>query len=213
MRRVTVVADPGRTRCLRPSKPLLRRKWAITCDVLPVPSPVLDCIRGFLMQPHEVLDRRPASRQRLRVPVPRSTLRCSPTGATRCPQLDPSLRSAVSSRPERRRRIDALREATQAEIETYERPIRQGTAWPIPPYHAVLIETTDEVEIEPGVRTRVWAVTVPEVPGALTQGRNMTEAVAMARDAVCGVLDTDDWGFELIVKTYPATPHDTCLDE
>jgi len=113
---------------------------------------------------------------------------------------------------ERRLRMEALRQATVAEIETYERPIRQGLAWPIPPYRAVLIETTEEVEIAAGVSTRVWEVSVPAVPMALTQGRNVTEAVAMARDAVCELLDTDDWGFELVVETYPASPHDARLD-
>ena len=62
-------------------------------------------------------------------------------------------------------------------------------------------DLSEEVEIEPGVRTL-----------ALTQGRNRTEAVAMARDVVCELLDTGDWGFELVVETYPASPHDTRLD-
>ena len=94
----------------------------------------------------------------------------------------------------------------------YERPIRSGTAWPIPPYRAVLIESEGAVDVEPGVDTRVWNVSVPAVPGAVTHGPDVTEATQMAREAICGVLDTEDWGFQLEIETYPAQPHDPGLD-
>ncbi len=62
-------------------------------------------------------------------------------------------------------------------------------------------DLSEEVEIEPGVRTL-----------ALTQGRNRTEAVAMARDVVCELLDTGDWGFgssSRLIRPAHTTPAST----
>ena len=49
-----------------------------------------------------------------------------------------------------------------------------------------------------------WAVEVAEVPGVLTQGRNLVDAARMAREAVALVLDTDE--AEVTIKLEPQLP-------
>lgn len=96
------------------------------------------------------------------------------------PSVQPFARLRGPITPERQARLDELRAATRAEIEDYERPIREGIAWPIPPYRAVLTESDETVEIETGIDTRVWSVSVPAVPGAVTHGPDITAATTMA---------------------------------
>jgi predicted RNase H-like HicB family nuclease len=52
-----------------------------------------------------------------------------------------------------------------------------------------------------------WAVRVPDVPGAITQGRNLKEAAEMAREAVALVLDLpeDQVEIDLVPKLPTAT--------
>ncbi|MEW1913779.1 type II toxin-antitoxin system HicB family antitoxin [Kitasatospora sp. NPDC085895] len=60
---------------------------------------------------------------------------------------------------------------------------------------------------------RWWAVTVPDVPGAITQGRNLKEAAEMAREAVALVLDVPE--DQVVVDLRPALPDAavTALDD
>jgi predicted RNase H-like HicB family nuclease len=48
-----------------------------------------------------------------------------------------------------------------------------------------------------------WIVDVPEVDGALTQGRTLEEAAFMAADAVALLLDIDPSTIEVRVVTEP----------
>lgn len=52
-----------------------------------------------------------------------------------------------------------------------------------------------------------FAVTVPELDGCITQGRNFEEAVAMARDAIEGHLAVlAEEGWEIPVERQPIIP-------
>ena len=48
-----------------------------------------------------------------------------------------------------------------------------------------------------------WVVDVPEVPGALTQGRTLDEAATMAADAVASLLEIDVRTVRVQVVTEP----------
>ena len=126
--------------------------------------------------------------------------------------------------PERRERIDALRDAASAKIEDHESQIRNGTALPIPSYRVLVIEN----EKTPTAVGSTWIVSIPAVPCDPFEARSVFEAVRVAREKICGVLDSPDWfrklaawyltveekicgvldspdwGFELDVEQYPA---------
>jgi len=52
-----------------------------------------------------------------------------------------------------------------------------------------------------------WAVEVPDVPGAFTQGRNLKEAAEMAREAVALLLDVSE--DEIEIDLQPKLPETT----
>jgi len=99
---------------------------------------------------------------------------------------------------QRREHLDALRQATLAEIEESERPIREGTAWPLPPYRIVLV-ANEGATPQSG---SAWSASTPAVPCEPFEAPTIEDAERIGREKTCSVLRRADWGFQLDVETY-----------